>query len=114
MKQSALDIVVTATAAATLTWFAACAGTGWNQHREDAASTASVGMVVEEVVATAEAPNPMIPEVVARAEVPPGLVEEVVVVAERSLPAIDGLPLVDVGDAPARGSLRGNNRAFRN
>jgi hypothetical protein len=115
MNRSALDIVVTVIAAATLTWFFACAGTaatGWNLHREDVASTASVGMVVEEVVVTAEAPDPMIPEVVARAEAPHGLIEEVVVVAERSRPKIDGLPLVDVGTQSAGGGLRENNGAL--
>ncbi len=127
MNRSALDIVVTVIAAAALTWFFACAGTagaGWNLHREDVASTASVGMVVEEVVATAEAPDPAIPEVVAKAEAPPGLIEEVVVLAERSRPGpaaaersrptIDGLPLVDVRDPSARGGSRERNRAFRN
>jgi hypothetical protein len=115
MKRSALDIVATVIAAATLIWFSACAGTagtGWNLHREDVASTASVGMVVEEVVATAEAPDPVVPEVVAKAEAPPGLIEEVVVVAKR--PAIDGLPLVDAGNPSARSGSRERNRAFRN
>ncbi|UCG44386.1 MAG: hypothetical protein JSU73_07230 [candidate division WOR-3 bacterium] len=115
MKRSALDIVVTVIAAATLTWFFACAGTagtGWNLHREDVASTASVGTVVEEVVATAEAPDPVVPEVVAKAEALPGLIEEVVVVAKR--PAIAGLPVVDAGNPSARGGSRERNRAFRN
>ena len=105
MKQSALNSVVTVTAAAALSWFSACAGpagTGWNLHREDVASTASVGMVVEEIVVTAKAPAPMIPEVVAKAEAPPGLVEEVEVVAVRSRAAIEGLPLVDAADPSAR------------
>jgi hypothetical protein len=117
MKRSALDIVATVIAAATLTWFFACtgtAGTGWNPHREDVASTASVGMVVEEVVATAEPPDPMIPEVVVRAEAPPGLIEEVVVRAERGRPKVDGLPLVDIGDRTAQGRLREQHGTFRN